>query len=62
MQACRGHIPDAGVKRKNSWRERHLHRDTTDGDGGGHRSERGDYHLPTHADLLIAQATYEGER
>ncbi|CAG0885681.1 unnamed protein product [Darwinula stevensoni] len=61
VQACRGRTPDSGVKGKHARRGWYPHHDTTDGEGGGHRGEHGDYHLPTHADLLIAQASYEGQ-
>ncbi|CAG0894392.1 unnamed protein product [Darwinula stevensoni] len=53
IQACRGERIDDGVKKK-------LNSDCLSGDEHDGPAQNKEYHLPTHANILIAHATYEG--
>ncbi|CAG0899827.1 unnamed protein product, partial [Darwinula stevensoni] len=54
IQACRGEVLDEGVKAMVR-RAGHSRGDTHD----SHQRHEEEYHLPTHANILIAHATYE---
>ena len=62
MQACRGKNYDVGQS-GSAYRERSCD-DTLGHDGpdddDDDSSDKGEYHLPTHANILIAHAAYEG--
>ncbi|CAG0901556.1 unnamed protein product, partial [Darwinula stevensoni] len=53
IQACRGARVDDGVKSK-------LNSDCLSGDEHDGLAQNKEYHLPTHANILIAHAAYEG--
>ncbi|CAG0906248.1 unnamed protein product, partial [Darwinula stevensoni] len=60
IQACRGNYYDDGMK-GNAISTDSSRIDTLDHDGWeGDEDFKGEYHLPTHANVLIAHATYEG--